>query len=107
MAAASIREINRIYGNLQHSSKPIVVLMSNKETLSPELKLRFREQTKIMPGMFFGFHKDDLRGNATACDICTTSQITGAKPSLCKRSLMRSLKRPTPRLKQSHYWWKA
>ena len=61
MAAASIREINRIYGNLQHSSKPIVVLMSNKETLSPELKLRFREQTKIMPGMFFGFHKDDLK----------------------------------------------
>ena len=61
MAAASIGEINRIQGLLQHSNKPIVVLMSNKETLSPELKLRFREQTKIMPGMFFGFHKDDLK----------------------------------------------
>ena len=61
IAAASIGEINRSQGKLQDSSKPIVVLMSNKQTLSRELKLRYREQTKIMPGMFFGFHKDDLK----------------------------------------------
>ena len=62
LSKKSVAEINRIHGLLDESKKPIVVLMSSRTTLSPELKIKFREETGIMPGMFFGFQKDQLKG---------------------------------------------
>ena len=62
LAATSIAEINRIHDALTTPSRPIVVLMSSRTKLSSELKIRFRDETGIMAGMFFGFQKDELKG---------------------------------------------
>ena len=61
-AAASIEEFNRIQNILGSSNKPIVVLMSGRTMLAPADEVRFRNDTGIMPGMFFRFQKDDLQG---------------------------------------------
>ena len=61
IAAASIAEINRIKDDLPASSKPVFVLMSNKQVIPSEVLQRFRRETNMMPGMFFGHHKDDLK----------------------------------------------
>ena len=61
-AAASIQEFKRIRGILDPSGKPIVVLMSDQTKLTPADEARFRRDTGIMPGMFFRFQKEDLKG---------------------------------------------
>ena len=62
VAAKSIAEINRIHDALTTPKRPIVVLMSSRTKLISELKSRFREETGIMAGMFFGFQKEELKG---------------------------------------------
>ena len=62
LAAKSIEEINRIYDCLHSSNKPIVVLMSGRSKLTPADQARFRDETKIMPGMFFACQKSDMKG---------------------------------------------
>ena len=61
-AAASIQEFKRIRDLLDPYEKPIVVLMSGRTKLTPADEARFRRDTGIMPGMFFRFHKEDLKG---------------------------------------------
>ena len=60
--AKSIAEINRIHAAMEPHSNPIVILMSSRTTLNSGLKETFREKTGIMPGMFFGFQKEQLKG---------------------------------------------
>ena len=62
VAAESIAEINRIHDALTTPRRPIVVLMSSRTKLVSELKIRFRDRTGIMAGMFFGFQKEELKG---------------------------------------------
>ena len=62
LAAKAIDEIKRIHRSLKTSIKPIVVLMSSRTHLSSELKISFRDETRIMAGMFLGFQKEELKG---------------------------------------------
>ncbi len=62
LAARAIEEIKRIHSSLKTSIRPIVVLMSSRTHLSSELKISFRDETRIMAGMFLGFQKEKLKG---------------------------------------------
>ena len=62
LAVRSIDEINRIFDSLNSSDKPIVVLMSSRTKLTDAARIRFQNETGIMPGMFFAFQKSDMKG---------------------------------------------
>ncbi len=70
LAARAIEEIERIHQSLKTPIKPIVLLMSSRTHLSPELKISFHDETNIMAGMFLGFQKEELKGTSL-CVILT------------------------------------